>query len=99
MSEQKTADDRCQHPNLDYAGSPWRDHNTEYERTHPIACQQCSEGTLMKKLLREALQDCLAALADIALSDDMTEEQRRHKAQRIYDKWALRVEDCLESEE
>ena len=33
----------------------------------------------------QELQVALGALADIALSDDMTEAQRRAKAQRIYD--------------
>ena len=33
----------------------------------------------------ELLELALGALADIALSDDMTEEQRRHKAKRVYD--------------
>ena len=38
-------------------------------------------------LLKEALQECLGALADIALANDMTAAQRRHKARRIYYKW------------
>lgn len=35
--------------------------------------------------LRAELAECLAALADIAVSEDMTETQRRAKAKRVYD--------------
>ena len=36
-------------------------------------------------MTEELLQQALRALADIALAEDMTEKQRRHKAKRVYD--------------
>jgi hypothetical protein len=42
----------------------------------------------------DKLQIALGALADIAMSDDMTEQQRRAKALRIYEELSVEGQDA-----